>query len=96
MDNDKRIAEISKVLGVDTRIKIIRLLSERCLCVGELAEELGITAGAVSQHLRILRSAGAVLSEKRGYFVHYCLNENVLRSWQSEIISLFEPEEAAK
>ncbi|AQQ09679.1 Transcriptional repressor SdpR [Sedimentisphaera cyanobacteriorum] len=96
MDQDRKTAEISKVLGVDTRIKIIRLLGRRCLCVGELAEELGITAGAVSQHLRILRAAGAVHSEKRGYFVDYCLNEDVLRSWKSQIDSLFEPEAASK
>lgn len=90
MDRNRKIAEISKALGVDTRVKIIRLLSKRCLCVGALSKKLGITPGAVSQHLRVLRSAEVVISEKRGYFVHYCLNEKVLENWKAEIDKLFE------
>lgn len=89
MDQDQKIAEISKVLGVDTRIKIIRMLSEKCFCVGALSKRLGITPGAVSQHLRILRSVDLVISEKRGYFVHYRLNEKVLQNWKFEINKLF-------
>ncbi len=96
MDQDQKIAEISKVLGVDTRIKIIRLLSEKCLCVGALSKRLGITPGAVSQHLRILRSVGLVISEKRGYFVHYCLNEDVLQDWQADVGTILELKAASK
>jgi DNA-binding transcriptional ArsR family regulator len=43
--------------------------------VGAIAARLDVTQGAVSQHLRILRDAGLVTAEKRGYFVHYRLNE---------------------
>jgi DNA-binding transcriptional ArsR family regulator len=89
MNQDLKIAQISRVLGVDTRVKIIRLLSARCLCVGALSKRLGITPGAVSQHLRILKSVDLVISEKRGYFVHYCLNEKVLENWKAEIGELF-------
>lgn len=89
MDNDQKIAEISKVLGVDTRVKLIRLLGEKSLCVGALSRRLGITPGAVSQHLRVLRSAGLVVPEKKGYFVHYSLSEETLRKWKSEIDQLF-------
>lgn len=96
MDQNQKIAEICKVLGVDTRIKIIRLLNEKCLCVGALSERLGITPGAISQHLRILRSVELVISEKRGYFVHYCLNEKVLKNWKAEIDGLFEIKVAEK
>lgn len=96
MDQDQKIAEICKVLGVDTRIKIIRLLDEKCLCVGALSKRLGITPGAVSQHLRILRFVDLVISEKRGYFVHYCLNEKVLRNWKTEIDTLLEVKVADK
>jgi DNA-binding transcriptional ArsR family regulator len=89
MDQDQTIAEISKVLGVDTRVKIIRLLGEKALCVGALSRRLNITAGAVSQHLRILKSVGLVAPEKKGYFVHYSLDEKTLRNWKSEINKLF-------
>lgn len=89
MDQDQKAAEICKVLGVDTRIKIIRLLGEKCFCVGALSKRLGITPGAVSQHLRILKSVGLVVSEKKGYFVHYSLEEKTLQKWKSEINKLF-------
>ncbi len=89
MNKDQRIAEISKVLGVDTRVKMIRLLSDKSLCVGALSHRLGITPGAVSQHLRILKSVGLVVPEKKGYFVHYSLDEKALQNWKSEINKLF-------
>jgi DNA-binding transcriptional ArsR family regulator len=90
MKQDKKIAEISKVLGIDTRVRIIRLLKERPLCVGALAKRLGITAGAVSQHLRIMKATGLVVPDKRGYFMHYSLNEKTLRGWKNEINELLD------
>ncbi len=90
MDIDQKTAEISKVLSVEARIKIIRLLKEHALCVGALSVDLGITPGAVSQHLRILRSVGLVRPEKRGYYVHYSVDEDVLRKWKSQIDKLLE------
>jgi DNA-binding transcriptional ArsR family regulator len=93
MDQDRKIAEISKILGVDTRVKIIRLLSGNSLCVGALSRRLGITPGAVSQHLRVLKSAGLAVPEKKGYFVHYSLNEQALHNWKSEINKLLTVQE---
>lgn len=52
------------------------------LCVNALASRLDVTQGAVSQHLRILRDAGLVTAEKRGYFVHYRLTEAALAACQ--------------
>ncbi|MBN1844923.1 MAG: winged helix-turn-helix transcriptional regulator, partial [Sedimentisphaerales bacterium] len=60
-----------KVLSVGTRLRIIQLLNGRALCVNALAQRLGVSQSAVSQHLRVLRDAGLVIDEKRGYFVHY-------------------------
>jgi len=90
MVKDQKIAEISKVLGVDTRVKIIRLLGEKALCVGALSRRLGITPGAVSQHLRILKSVGLVVPKKKGYFVHYSLDKKALDNWKSQINNLFD------
>jgi DNA-binding transcriptional ArsR family regulator len=42
--------------------------------VNALSQALKITPAAVSQHLRVLRDAGLVTAEKRGYFVHYKAN----------------------
>jgi len=65
-------AELFKVLGVESRIKIIELLKEKGpLGTNEMSEALGITPSAVSQHLRILRQAGLVRNRRRGYWIPY-------------------------
>ena len=86
--NSKNIARLLKVLSVETRVEMLRLLKGRALCVNALAARLGITPGAVSQHLRIMRDAGLVTDEKRGYYVHYRLNEKTLDVWQKAIDEL--------
>lgn len=77
-----------QALSLDTRIRIIRLLRDRVLCVGALAARLELTPGAVSQHLRILSDAGLVIPEKRAQFVHYRLNPEALSQWQKEVQGL--------
>jgi len=68
----KKQAEKFKALGVESRIKIIELLKNRGpLCVNELSEVLGISPSAVSQHLKVLKYAGLVKNERRGYWIHY-------------------------
>ena len=87
----RQAARILKVLAVDTRVEIIRLLRGRTLCVNALAGRLGVTQGAVSQHLRIMRDAGLVVDEKRGYSVHYRLDNGTLAAWRAAIKALLEP-----
>ena len=72
-------AELFKVLGVESRIKIIELLKQRGpLGVIELSETLGITPSAVSQHLKILKHAGLVRSERKGYWIPYDIDPDML------------------
>ncbi len=69
---DSRRAELFKVLGVETRIRIIELLKQKgALCVNEMSEALGISPSAVSQHLKVLKYAGLVRSERKGYWIPY-------------------------
>lgn len=75
MSKVSELARMCRVLSVETRIRILELVKDRALCVGAIAARLDVTQGAVSQHLRILRDAGLVIAEKRGYFVHYRLNK---------------------
>ena len=89
MSNASELAHICKVLSVETRVRILELVKERSLCVGAIAARLDVTQGAVSQHLRILRDAGLVIAEKRGYFVHYRLNEKTLGKYKCIINKLF-------
>ncbi len=72
-------AEMFKILGVENRIRIIDLLKEKGpLGVNELSETLKITSSAVSQHLKLLRHAGLVRNERKGYWVPYRVNEEAL------------------
>jgi DNA-binding transcriptional ArsR family regulator len=72
-------SEIFKVLGVETRVKIIELLkSQGPLGANAIAEHVGITPAAVSQHLKILRQVGLVRSERQGYWIPYTINAEAL------------------
>lgn len=72
-------AEIFKVLSVETRVKIIDILKANgALGVKDISEKLGITPPAVSQHLKILKQAGLVRSERQGYWIPYSINEEAL------------------
>jgi len=82
MSDIEKKARIFKVLSEANRVRIIELLKERDLCVNALANRLEITPAAVSQHMRILRDADIVTSEKNGYFVHYGINRNTLAQWR--------------
>jgi len=74
-------ARIFRVLSVETRVRMIELLKSGPLCVKALARALSVTPAAVSQHLRVLRDAGAVRADKQGYFVHYRLDKTTLAKW---------------
>ena len=91
MNDPAQLARILKVLSVPARVRIVQLLKGRALCVNALTARLDITQGAVSQHLRIMRDAGLVVDEKRGYFVHYRLNEEILAKWQGDVGELLDP-----
>ena len=67
-----------KALADETRLKILHLLSANDLCVGALADRLGISSAAVSQHLQVMRKAGIVKGEKRGYWTHYAVEKAAL------------------
>lgn len=58
--------QVFKALGEPTRLKIIRLLAEKELCVCDLEEIMQISQPRVSQHLKILKQAGLVLERKEG------------------------------
>jgi len=85
MGHPKELARVLKVLSVASRVRIVQLLKGRALCVNALAARLDVTQGAVSQHLRIMRDAGLLIDDKRGYFVHYRLNEDTLAAWREQI-----------
>jgi DNA-binding transcriptional ArsR family regulator len=81
--------EVFRVLGVSTRLKILEMLkSEGPLPVKTLAERLGVSEPAVSQHLKALRYAGLVTGERQGYWVPYSVDEEALENCCGLLIDL--------
>jgi DNA-binding transcriptional ArsR family regulator len=81
-------AESFKVISVESRVKIIELLKAGPLSVNTMAEALGISQSAVSQHLRVLKQAGLVADERKGYHIYYSLNKDKLNKYQQELIKV--------
>ena len=67
------LAELYKIFGDSTRIKILYILFEEELCVCDIAEALGMTVSAISHQLRILKGAKLVKYNKIGKSVFYSL-----------------------
>ena len=84
-DDMKKSAELFKLLSVDKRIEIIEQLKKEAMSVNALAEALGVTQSAVSQHLRVLRAAGLVENERKGYWTYYSLNREALEKCRQRI-----------
>lgn len=60
-----------------------------------MARRLDLTEAAISQHLKVLREAGLLIGEKRGYFMHYAVDREQLRALAEEIEALAEIEREA-
>jgi ArsR family transcriptional regulator len=78
MENEELLSPL-KALADETRLKLVDLLLSHDLCVGALAHRLEISEAAVSQHLQVLRKAGLIKGEKRGYWTHYAVERDVLK-----------------
>ena len=80
------LSRFYRALGDETRLRLAKLLAQQApgeaLCVGRLAQELEVTSSTVSQYLRVLKDLGLVRGERRGYLIHYYLNEERLRTYQ--------------
>ena len=74
------LAELFKVFGDSTRIRILFVLFEAEVCVCDLAQALNMTQSAVSHQLRILKQNKLVKSRREGKSVFYSLADNHVRS----------------
>jgi ArsR family transcriptional regulator len=81
----KESAQLFKILSVDKRIEIIEFLKKEPMSVNGLADKLGITQSAVSQHLRVLKSAGLVIDNRQGYWIYYSLNKDALEKCRQRL-----------
>lgn len=70
------LAELFKIFGDTTRIKILCALFESEMCVCDIAELLNMTQSAISHQLRVLKSAKLVKNRKAGKVVFYSLADD--------------------
>ena len=82
MEREKieELAELFKVFGDSTRIRIMLELLREELCVGDLAEILSMTQSAISHQLRILKQNKLVKARREGKSVFYSLADDHVRT----------------
>ncbi|HIZ48850.1 MAG TPA: metalloregulator ArsR/SmtB family transcription factor [Candidatus Gemmiger excrementavium] len=74
------LAELFRVFGDTTRIKILYALFESELCVNDIAQVIGLSQSAVSHQLRLLKASKLVKFRREGKAVYYSLDDEHVRS----------------
>ena len=87
------LPQIFKAFGDPTRLKLLRLLmfnNEDKLKVIDLAEKLGISQPAITQHINILKELDLIKSNREQNRIYYYINQIRYRSYQKALNSLME------
>ncbi len=87
-DKMRELARVFKALSDTNRLRILKMLEVRPLCVCEMTEILGLAPSTVSRHLTILRDAGFIIDEKEGKWVNYRLNQSSRQDYVKALIPL--------
>ena len=74
------LAELYKVFGDSTRIRILYVLFEKEVCVCDIAAVLNMTLSAISHQLRVLKNAGLVKYRKEGKTSYYSLADDHVKT----------------
>ena len=74
------LADLFKIFGDTTRIKILFSLFEQELCVREITELLGMTQSAISHQLKVLKDAKLIANRREGKTIIYFLADDHVRS----------------
>ncbi|RGP38043.1 ArsR/SmtB family transcription factor [Pseudotabrizicola alkalilacus] len=93
MSADEALATLAKALAHPARIRILRLLLATPGCIGgDIVGAVGLAQSTVSEHLRILKTAGVITGEIDGPRVCYALNPEALSLLADFVASLKSPE----
>lgn len=74
------LAELFRVFGDTTRIKILYALFESELCVNDIAQVVGLSQSAVSHQLRLLKTSKLVKFRREGKAIYYSLDDDHVRT----------------
>jgi ArsR family transcriptional regulator len=82
----KELVKVLKAVADPNRIRILKMLQQKKMCVCELSAVLGITQPSVSRHLSMMRDAGLVNDERDGQWINYALCEEKLNQYAPVIM----------
>jgi ArsR family transcriptional regulator len=71
----KEFVKVMKALSDPNRVKLLKILQHKMMCVCEIQAAIGVAQPTASKHLKILENAGLVDHEKDGLWVNYCLTD---------------------
>jgi ArsR family transcriptional regulator len=86
--NMRELVTVLKALADPMRIRVLKLLEEKKMCVCELTVVLGIQQSSVSHHLRILRDAGLVDDLRNGPWIDYQLAQSVYNEFAPTLLKI--------
>lgn len=86
----RELVKVFKALSDETRIRLLKLLFERELCVCELMQALDMTQSRVSRNLGILKDAGLVKDRRDGLWIYYSLNRKSFNQYVAPILGLLD------
>lgn len=82
----KEFIKVMKALSDPNRVKLLKMLQKRTMCVCEIQAALGIAQPTVSKHLKILEDAGLVGREKEGLWVNYSLTDGSRNPYAASLL----------
>jgi ArsR family transcriptional regulator len=85
----RSLQSISKALSDNTRIRILKLVSNEELCVSELIQILKMTQPCISRHVNLLKQAGLVVDRRDGQHVYYSINSNSFNPYVKDVLKPF-------
>lgn len=87
MENTDTVKTL-KALANETRLEIVRMLLGRAMCIHALARHFHVSEPTICVHVRVLREAGLVTGERKGYFVHYRANRETVQALSARFAEL--------
>jgi ArsR family transcriptional regulator len=88
--------EFCKALADDTRQRILEMLLEREMCVGDIVDAFSMSQPSISHHLGVLKQFGLVTSRKEGQQVFYTINRDNVVECCGQLVAKFDAEEACE
>ncbi|CAB5081811.1 Arsenical resistance operon repressor [Olavius algarvensis associated proteobacterium Delta 3] len=82
----KEFIKVMKALSDPNRVKMIKLLQRRVLCVCEIQASLGLAQSTASKHLKILEDAGLITYSKDGLWVNYRLADGARNPYVANLL----------